>query len=622
MEVLFKQAVEKNLFTVLDIHLSKFLTDQTPLAGQNKQRLLFLISYLSAETRTGHVCLNLSKLNSVEIFNGRANELNQQFWSKLSHPCLSDWGELLVLSTITSDGQRHTPLVFQDDRLYFQRMWLSEQKVARYFRQISSIKLTQTANLSAILSDLFPEQQAEIDWQKVAVAIALTRQVAIISGGPGTGKTTTVAKLLAALIAARPKHSPALRIMAAAPTGKAAARLTQSFNAALDNLTPQQNAKLIISNEALTLHRLLGAQLNQQQFIHHKENPLHLDILIIDEASMVDLSMMASVIDALPVHARLILLGDREQLSSVEAGAVLGDLCYFASNHYSQARAQELTKLTGYSLSTTEKCASIADNICLLQKSYRFDRQSGIGQLAAYVKQGKSKQAMQLLMAKQYNDIAFHCFRSELDYPSVIEHAVQGYSHYLQYIKQSDFDINQALTLFARFRLLSALREGAFGVNGLNGQIEQALVKQKLLTMTPNEVWYLGRPVMILKNHSGLGLYNGDIGITLPSKTNPDKKRVYFQLADGRIQGFSPYRLPLHETAFVMTVHKSQGSEFDHVALILPTDFSPILTRSLLYTAVTRAKKQMTLYSSSSILEKTINSQIERQTGLIRALAS
>lgn len=621
MEVLFKQAIEKNLFTVLDVHLSHFLTEQTPLTGQNKQRLLFLISYLSAETRAGHVCLKLTKLNSIDMFNGRDNELNQQFWSKLSSPRLSDWCELLTLSTIASDGQRYTPLVLQADRLYFQRMWLNEQKVANYFRQISTVKLTHTANLSTILTDLFPDQQDEIDWQKIAVAMALTRQVAIISGGPGTGKTTTVAKLLAALIAARPKHSPALRIMAAAPTGKAAARLTQAFNVALDKLTTQQNAKLIMSNEALTLHRLLGAQLNQQQFIHCKENPLHLDILIIDEASMVDLSMMASVIDALPEHARLILLGDREQLSSVEAGAVLGDLCYFASNDYSDSRANELTELTGYPLLATEKCASIADNICLLQKSYRFDQQSGIGQLAAYVKQGESKKAMQLLMAKQYNDIAFHCFRSELDYPSVIEHAVQGYSHYLQYIKQADFDINQALMLFSCFRLLSALRDGAFGVDGLNSQIEKALIKQKLLSMAPNEEWYLGRPVMILKNHSGLGLYNGDIGITLPSTTDPSKKRVYFQLADGRIQGFSPYRLPLHETAFVMTVHKSQGSEFDHVALILPTEFSPILTRSLLYTAVTRAKKQMTLYSRSSILEKAINSQIERQTGLIQALA-
>ncbi|MCO6524291.1 MAG: exodeoxyribonuclease V subunit alpha, partial [Candidatus Schmidhempelia sp.] len=562
MEILFKQLVENNIFSVLDIHLSKFLTDKTPLVGQNRRRLLFLISYLSAETRAGHVCLKLTKLNSTDVFNGRNRELSDQIWIKLNNPCLSDWIELLSLSTIASNGQRHTPLIFQDNRLYFQRMWCSEQKVANFFRQTCSIKLQQAADLSTILTALFPEQQTEIDWQKVAVAMALTRQVAIISGGPGTGKTTTVAKLLAALIATRAEQAPALRIMAAAPTGKAAARLTQSLNVALDKLTMQQNAKLIMPNEAITLHRLLGAQLHQQQFVHHKENPLHLDILIIDEASMVDLSMMASLIDALPTHARLILLGDREQLSSVEAGAVLGDLCYFANNNYSQARVRELSELTGYSLSVSEKSASIADNICLLQKSYRFDQQSGIGQLAAYVRQGKSQLAMQLLIGKQYKDIAYHSFCCDLDYPSVIEHAVMGYSHYLQYIQQSDFDIPQALSLFSRFRLLSALREGAFGVNGLNYQIEQALTKQKLLTMTPNEVWYLGRPVMILKNHSGLGLYNGDIGITLPSKTNPDKKRVYFQLADGRIQGFSPYRLPLHETAFVMTVHKSQGSEF------------------------------------------------------------
>lgn len=614
MDLLFQQAVELKLFSDLDWHVSQFLADRSKLTGKEKDQLKFLICYLSAETRVGHVCVSLQQIASGYFFSGSKKPLIKVLLQQLEKFQYNDWSELLIASGIVSQGQTNTPLILQNGLLYFQRMWLNEQKVVRFFRRSAVTMIEPFANIATILDILFDkkEHSSDVDWQKIAVALALTRQVAIISGGPGTGKTTTVAKLLVALLMVKVNDVAPLRIMAAAPTGKSAARLSQSLNHAVSPLLLENKIESFLPNEAVTLHRLLGAK-TQQQFVHHKDNPLHLDILIIDEASMVDLSMMAAVIDALPANAKLILLGDREQLSSVEAGAVLGDLCRFADGNYSKDKANELSNLTGCTIPTHDHVVPIADNICLLKKSYRFHKHSGIGLLAKYIKQGQSQDAVALLCSKDYTDIEFYVFDDSL-YQTIINMALKGYGNYLHVINTNN--PLAALATFEQFRLLTALREGKYGVNGLNKAIEDILAKRKLITRSYNDDWYVGRPVMILKNYPTLKLYNGDIGITLLSEDDPDKKRVYFKLADGTLRGFSPYFLPEHETAFFMTVHKSQGSEFDHVALILPDEYTPLLTRSLLYTAVTRAKQKMTIYGNLTILSKTIESQIERRSGL------
>lgn len=614
MDLLFQQAVEQKLFSGLDWYVSQFLADRSKLTGKEKDRLKFLICYLSAETRVGHVCVSLQQIASGHFSSGYKKTLIRAFWQRLEKFQYNDWFELLVASGLVSQGKTNTPLILQNGLLYFQRMWLNEQKVVDFFRRSAVTVIEVPANTTSILDILFDKKEdfPDVNWQKIAVALALTRQVAIISGGPGTGKTTTVAKLLAVLLMVKVNDVAPLRIMAAAPTGKAAARLSESLNHAFSQLLLENKTGFLLPNEAVTLHRLLGAK-NQQQFAYHKDNPLHLDMLIIDEASMVDLSMMAAVIDALPAKARLILLGDREQLSSVEAGAVLGDLCCFADGYYSKERANELSNLTGYTIPTHEYVVPIADNICLLQKSYRFHKHSGIGLLANHIRQGQSQDAAALLCSTDYRDIEFYVFDDSL-YQTIVNMAVKGYSNYLHAINSND--PLTALATFEQFRLLAALREGKYGVNGLNKAIEDILAKRKLIIRSHNDDWYVGRPVMILKNYPALKLYNGDIGITLLSEDDSQRKRVYFKLADGTLRGFSPHFLPDHETAFFMTVHKSQGSEFDHVALILPDEYTPLLTRSLLYTAVTRAKQKMTIYGNLTILSKTIDSQIERRSGL------
>jgi exodeoxyribonuclease V alpha subunit len=482
------------------------------------------------------------------------------------------------------------------------------------------------------LDDLVP-LSACVNWQKVAAAVALTRRFAVISGGPGTGKTTTVTKLLAALIeqAAQDKN---LTIKLVAPTGKAAARLTESIGKAVQELPVSPELKAKIPTESSTLHRLLGAIPNSAEFRHNKQNPLHLDILVIDEASMVDLPMMYKVVDALPKHARLILLGDKDQLASVEAGAVLGDICSFHALGYGKEQASAIAKLTGFDTlaHSSNSASSIADSLCMLQKSYRFDARSGIGQLAKAVNLG-SAASVDNVWARDFSDIE-HFALSSQNYNQMMQTLVQEYGCYLKRIGQQEQDPNTGepetltrkakavLDTFNQCRLLCAIREGDFGVAGLNQRIEKALAARKLIKVQ-DEIWYHGRPVMVTRNDHGLGLYNGDIGICMRDDSEEDQRlKVFFELPDGSVKSVLPSRVPEHETAYAMTIHKSQGSEFDYTLMILPPDFSPILTRELIYTGITRAKKRLALYAELNVLKRGIKVKTTRASGLVQRLAN
>lgn len=605
------QFKQDSQISLLDIHLVVFLTNKAKLNDELiLKRFSFLVLSLSKEVRSGHVCLELTNLNQQTIA--------PDVWLDLASPTTKDWLDALdhaQHTQVVSDGSKLSPLILIDNKLYFQRMWHDEKQVAQYF---NCNELTENSgnnvDLKLILDQLFTDRQTFIDWQKVAVAVALTRKVAIISGGPGTGKTTTVAKILAGIVLTQPNA----RIVTAAPTGKAASRLTESLSRAISQLSFDH---LNIKAEAVTLHRLLGAKTDNREFSYNKNNPLNIDVLVVDEASMVDLNMMARIIDALPKNARLILLGDKDQLSSVEAGAVFGDLCEFISTGYSPARAEQLSQLTGYAIPSSQQVAIITDSICLLQKSYRFNESSGIGLLANAVKEGQVATAKKLLADRLFHDIHYHLLTSQHAYEAVLHDCVDHYKSYLTAINpRGNNDIADILEKFAQYRLLCAVREGMFGVEGLNKQIESLLAKKRLIHLKNKEAWYVGRPIMILRNSSSLGLYNGDIGITLMAEHDNTKLRVYFPFADGSIKGFSPFRLPEHETAYAMTIHKSQGSEFDKVNIILPTDYSPLLNRSLLYTAITRAKKSVSIYANEQILSQAIKTQTVRHSGLVNLL--
>lgn len=489
----------------------------------------------------------------------------------------------------------------------------------------------------SVLDKLVP-LSACVNWQKVAAAVALSKRFAVISGGPGTGKTTTVTKLLAALIEQVQSSSqqnaqaeqPTIKLVA--PTGKAAARLTESIGKAVAELPVAPELKQAIPTDASTLHRLLGALPNSSEFRHNRDNPLHLDMLVVDEASMVDLPMMYKLVDALPKHARLILLGDKDQLASVEAGAVLGDICSFSQLGFSHGQAAQIARLTGFETltHTTNTQPSIADSLCMLKKSYRFDARSGIGQLAQAINAG-SAQKVDWVWQKDFSDIAKFPIDSQ-HYNQMVQTLLAEYSHYLKRIDVQQLDsatgevetmakrAKAVLDQFARCRLLCAIREGDFGVTGLNQRIERALAAKKLI-QTQDELWYHGRPVMVARNDHALGLYNGDIGICMLDDSESEPRlKVFFELPDGSVKSVLPSRVPEHETAYAMTIHKSQGSEFEHTLMILPPDFTPILTRELIYTGITRAKKRLSLYIDERVMKRGIKVRTERASGLIHRL--
>lgn len=603
---LLLQAVEKRLLRPLDIQFARLV------ATESQPALLLAAACVSAEAGEGHVCLPLSNLCEDSLFAGRQPALAQAIWQAAGAP--DDWPSRLADWSAVSDGSRVTPLVLSNQRLYLHRLWYSEGRVADFFAAQEIKTAFDMRAAGDVLNSLFGDQPE--NWQKIAAAVALTRKTAVISGGPGTGKTTTVAKLLAALIRLNPG---ALRIQLAAPTGKAAARLTESLGRALQELVVSDEERRRFPAEATTLHRLLGAQPDTQRLRYHAGNPLHLDVLVVDEASMVDLSMMAKLIAALPAHARVVFLGDRDQLASVEAGAVLGDICRCTESGYSQARAEQLALLTGCTLqgSDDRQAPVVRDSICLLQKSYRFDASSGIGQLAKAINCGDAEQ-VRAVFAAAHEDVSFQTLNSAEAYQVMLDEVAQGYQPFLQLVRRQASPA-EVIAAFGRYQLLCALRDGPFGVQGLNQRIEQRLMQlQRIRRPGMGSRWYEGRPVMITRNDSALGLFNGDIGITL--RDEEGNLKVFFPLPDGSIKAIQPSRLPSHETAWVMTVHKSQGSEFDHTALVMPTQFLPVLTRELVYTAITRARKQLTIYSEPGVFQRAVQLQTQRRSGLVERL--
>tara|TARA_R110001583_G_scaffold16561_15_gene67878 strand:- start:16594 stop:18675 length:2082 start_codon:yes stop_codon:yes gene_type:complete len=544
---------------------------------------------------------------------------------------------------ITGDVKSELDKLFTINYHYVYQAWLqdTQQSVAllceKYFNVIENNDLdwkqitdcfesAQSAQDLVTLEQLIP-LSSRCDWQKVSAALALTTPRCVISGGPGTGKTTTVTKLLALLLQVRQD----LNIKMVAPTGKAAARLTESITQALEALDVDQSIKDKIPTQASTIHRLLGVKASSNHFRFNETQRLHLDLLLVDEASMVDLPLMAKLLMALPDHARLILLGDKDQLASVEAGAVLGDICAFIGSGYSHQKAKQLATLTGFESlidgPQVDKSINMADKLCLLKKSYRFDQYSGIGFLATAINQGKASAKQVQSLCEQYEDLN-HYANNDSSQALLCKMIVAGYSPYLKQIQKITPDnrdlAKQLLKQLSQFKILCAIREGDWGVMGLNQLAETQLSKAGLISLNSNnnqlsQHWYVGRPVMITQNNYHLGLYNGDIGLCLLDEN--EQLRVYFQMADGLIYDFQPSRLPSHETVFAMTVHKSQGSEFDHTVLALPQTHMPVVTRELIYTGITRAKKQLTLFADLSLMAKAIKDKTLRFSRLVERLS-
>ena len=512
-----------------------------------------------------------------------------------------------------SDAPGSAPLVLDGgDRLYLHRYFDYERTLAQRLATMRAVRTVDTKSLLALFNELFSSSDTnEPDWQKIAVALALRQQLLIVSGGPGTGKTTTVASLLACILHTDRDN----RIMLAAPTGKAAARMLEAIRDRLGGLPPE--LRPLIPQQAQTIHRLLGMTADGTSVRYHADNPLPLDTLVIDEASMLDLAMAARLFDAVPAGARVILLGDKDQLAAVEAGSVFAELS--AHRVFSQDCMNDLAALAGSSAlpespSTASQTAPLADSVVWLTRNYRFNADSGIGLLASDIRERRTQQALHRLCTGQYPSV---CWR-DMDDPGLAASCtgflLERYSPYFECVKTAPHDIAKVFATFNRFRILCAVREGPFGVGEINRQIAAAMTKTVSSASGDGSGWFAGKPVMIRRNDYALRLFNGDVGIALPDGTG--NLAVWFMKDDKTFRSVSPSRLGIYETSFAMTVHQSQGSEFDEVALLFPEQFYRVLCRELVYTGITRARDTMTVMAGANVLEQSLQTDSARHSGL------
>lgn len=596
----------------IDFHFARFISGLCP---HDDPDIFMGAALVSNAAGNGDIYLDLALSAGKPLGESLGAE------SRLRCPELNAWTEKLHASPVVGSPGELRPLILdKKNRLYLYRYWDYEKKLADLIlnRAQEHIGAIDESLLRNSLQRLFPEVSDNgIDWQKVAALAAILKKFCLISGGPGTGKTFTVANILALLF--EQAGDGRLEILLAAPTGKAAARLSESIRTAKKTLNCRKDIIDAIPSESYTIHRLLKTIPGSPYFIHNSENRLPADVLVVDEASMIDLALMSKLLEAIPATARLILIGDKDQLASVEAGSVLGDICDRNRVHgFSERFCKRLEKITGKEFNVGIEHDNLKnglqDCIVVLKKSFRFTDSSTIGQLSRSVNRGDVEKVLDVLKTSPIPINWIETQGRKDLFQALAKKIIQGYAEYLK-----TTDPQTALERFNRFKILCAVNIGPFGVNAVNMLAEKALSREGLIQ--PEQDWYMGRPVLITRNDYNLGLFNGDMGLTLPAPDSDNKDLyVYFPGSSGQLRRFLPQRLPEHATVFAMTVHKSQGSEFDDVLLILPEKDYPVLTRELIYTAITRARQNISIWGIEEVVRAAVLRKIERTSGLRDAL--
>ncbi len=599
-------------FSDIDIHLARFLS---AAGGESSPLFYLIVMMLSSRLSSGDVCLSLDDIENKSLAYFFGDDGTGSF-DKITIPSKREILSSLKKSRTVGEVESYLPLILEEEsKLYFQKYHSFENSLARHIKGLAGSKVSAAdmSDLKGTFLRLFPLLAGETDWQSAAAYSALSRGITVISGGPGTGKTSTVVKILALIAESGIKSGKETIISLAAPTGKAAARLREAVNTAIADLPVSDEVKRVIPSETFTIHRLLGSIRNSHEFRHNNSNPLPHDVVVVDECSMGDMALMCRLVQSVKPGAQLILLGDKDQLSSVEGGAVFGDLCGDVEGVYTQDFIDQGRKIFGINFpdaSETDYQAGVMnDALIVLKKSYRFSGRSGIGLLAELIKKGDADGALEILNDKGYPDVKFAGGTSTKQISSIYSEAASSIVSEMNCSTEE-----KILSLISRYSILTATRRGNYGAEGMNLMAESVLFN--LGVIEPESRFYTGRPVMISRNDYSLSLFNGDIGIT----SGKDSVEVVFPGSDDEQRIVHPSRLPEHETAFAMTIHKSQGSEFDNILVVMPGKWNMVMTRELLYTAVTRARRGVVIAAGSEIVREMILTPTRRMSGLKQKL--
>lgn len=588
-----------------DVHVALRLRR---LGEECDEAVLLAAALVVRAVRQGSVCLEVAQAAATTAVDGvTAEEVAALPW-----PDATAWAAALAESRLVAAGPHEhpdRPLRLVDGLLYLDRYWRQERVIAGYVDRAmrDPVPAPDRTRMLSALARLFPGE--EPDRQRLAAVVAAHRRFSILAGGPGTGKTTTVAKLLALL---QDQAEGRLRVALAAPTGKAAARLQEAATDAASRLG-REDRERVGEVKASTLHRLLGSKPGAQtRFWHDRHNRLPYDVVVVDEASMVSLTMMSRLVEALRPQCRLVLVGDPDQLASVEVGAVLGDLVERAAPSGASG-ASELSELAAVDLDDLdpgERERALSTGVVRLAHVYRFSEE--IQELADAIRSGDPDR-LSAVLAGGHPSIEFLDVDPAVatDLSSLRADVLAAGEELVSAARGGEAE--RALAALDRHRLLCAHREGPHGVARWGAQVEEWLA-ERVEGYGREGLWYVGRPLIVTANDYQLRLFNGDTGVVVAVDGHP---RAAFR-RDGRVVSFPPSRLADVQSVHALSVHRSQGSQFDRVTLVLPPAESPLLTQELLYTAVTRAKEHVRVIGTREALTAAVRRPVVRASGLGR----
>ncbi|BAB13153.1 exodeoxyribonuclease V subunit alpha [Buchnera aphidicola str. APS (Acyrthosiphon pisum)] len=593
MLILLKKAVKLKIIRPIDFYFSQFI-------AQKNNIVMLVAACVSYESSRGYISLPIKYFEKHYFFSSSNEVFIKKILTLLEKKI--NWPVELLKHASIGNGGTSTPLVLHKKKIYLYKMWKSESNIFNYLYTKNKKNKINQKKCSKILENLFP--QKNMSFQKIAVALTLINNITFIIGGPGTGKTTTILKIIIALIKSSKKS---IKIQLSAPTGKATTHLNEILKNNIFDLYFSEKEKCSLPSTATTIHQLLGIQKISQKSFFNKSNCLDLDVLIIDEISMVDILMMEKILSSISKNTKLIFIGDHNQLGPIESGSILRKICYYANDGYSFKSMISIEKLTQYKLckKINKKTTNfISDNICVLNKNYRFNKNSGIYTLSNAIFKKKTR-IIESLFDNSIKNIFFYETNSSEQYKKMIKNICLNYEDFWEKIYKKA-TMKEIIESFQNYQVLCILHDGLFGVNIINKKLEENMYKKNIIKYfyIDGEEWYIGKPIMIINNNRALNVSNGNIGITNINKNGI--LQVSFLKENNTINNIPVKILRNYKTAWAITVHKSQGSEFMNTALILPNFNSHILNKDTLYTGITRSRKILSIFSDKKIFLNTI----------------